>query len=534
MRPTGFIGPTSAAMSDDSASEVSGPVATMTGFAALESGIAVTSSRTIVMSGCDAIAAVMASANLSRSTASAAPAGTRLSSATRMTSDPRRRISSFKRPTALSSLSPRNELLHTSSARRSVLWTAVGRTGRISWSVTATPCDPACQAASDPARPPPMILIIFSFARGAPPPRACRRSLVRARRCSMRCLLSGRFDELFRTRVIAIVVVAEDLTAVLLRRLLDQVRRAALGTLLLDRTVPEHEVAIGVIGAAEEDLAAARFALDDLAALVGVLRTQNARRLVLDVLALGVIGAGGEFAEAPLLDDEIRSAARALLVEDLIRLGRLQAPLLGRNQLPRRLALGVSRAREELAEASALEDHRLAAVLARLDLLFAAFRFRLLLLELTRVRALRIRAARDEGAELADLDQHRRSAALADLVGLHAFLEVLHLLAGAREILLVLLVELLERVDVIGLPLLDLVEILFEVARVGDVDDVVEALGQEIGDHHAEHRRLEAPVILADVVAVLEHADDRGVGARTADAVFLELQDRDYDSKNDG
>ena len=44
-----------------------------------------------------------------------------------MTSEPRRRISSLRTPTALSSLSPRKELLQTSSANRSVLWTAVGR-----------------------------------------------------------------------------------------------------------------------------------------------------------------------------------------------------------------------------------------------------------------------------------------------------------------------------------------------------------------------------------------------------------------------
>src|SRR5262249_19793509 len=114
--------------------------------------------------------------NRSRSTASAAPAGTRLSSAARITSDPSRRISSFSRPTALSSLSPRNELLHTSSARRSVLWTAVGRTGRISGSVTGTPDDAACQAASEPARPPPTIRTrIRSVYRGLAPAGPCDR-----------------------------------------------------------------------------------------------------------------------------------------------------------------------------------------------------------------------------------------------------------------------------------------------------------------------------------------------------------------------
>ena len=74
------------------------------------------------------------------------------------------------------------------------------------------------------------------------------------------------------------------------------------GHALGDRTVPQHEVAVGIVRAAEEHLARARLALDDLAALVGVLRTLDAGRLVLDVLALGILRARGELAEAPLLD----------------------------------------------------------------------------------------------------------------------------------------------------------------------------------------------------------------------------------------
>ena len=190
-------------------------------------------------------------------------------------------------------------------------------------------------------------------------------------------------------RVVAVLVVAEDLASVLLRGLLDEERRAARGTLLQDRAVPQHEIAVGIIRAAEERLAALRLALDDLAALVGVLRARQARRLVLDVLALGIFRAGGELAEAPLLDDQIRSAPRALLVENLVRLRRLEPALLGRDQLARRLALGIARAGEELAEAAALDGHRLAAVLARLDFLLAALRLRLGALDLARVRALR-------------------------------------------------------------------------------------------------------------------------------------------------
>ncbi len=146
-------------MSCDRASEVSGPVAMITGPpASAAAGMAVTSSRSTSMSGCAPMAAVTAAANRPRSTASAAPAGTRVASAQRMMIEPRRRISSFSTPTALSSLSPRKLLEQTSSARLSLWCTSVGRTGRISWRRTRTPREAACHAASHPARPPPMMV----------------------------------------------------------------------------------------------------------------------------------------------------------------------------------------------------------------------------------------------------------------------------------------------------------------------------------------------------------------------------------------
>jgi len=53
------------------------------------------------------------------------------------------------------------------AVRRSVVWTAVERDGRISWRTTATPDDAACQAASLPARPPPMMwTFTVDLARG--------------------------------------------------------------------------------------------------------------------------------------------------------------------------------------------------------------------------------------------------------------------------------------------------------------------------------------------------------------------------------
>ena len=132
----------------------------MTGSRSDASGIRRTSSRWMATSGSASSAAVTPAANRSRSTASAPPAGTRVSSPTRITSDPSRRISSLSSPTAFSSESPRNELLQTSSASRSVRCAAVERTGRISWRETGTPREAACHAASLPARPPPTIRTI--------------------------------------------------------------------------------------------------------------------------------------------------------------------------------------------------------------------------------------------------------------------------------------------------------------------------------------------------------------------------------------
>ena len=58
---------------------------------------------------------------------------------------------------ALPSLSSvRNELEQTSSAKPSVLCASVPHAGRISCSATGMPALAICQAASDPASPPPI------------------------------------------------------------------------------------------------------------------------------------------------------------------------------------------------------------------------------------------------------------------------------------------------------------------------------------------------------------------------------------------
>src|SRR5262249_41863665 len=131
--------------------------------------------------------------------------------------------------------------------------------------------------------------------RAKRPARRPRRPRARRRRCES-CT-----HQLLGPGVIAILVVASDLVAVLLRDLLHQERGAALRAALRDRPVPQHELAIGIVRAPEEHLAAAGPPLDDLAALVGILRARNSRRLVPDVPAGRVVRAGGELTEAPLL-----------------------------------------------------------------------------------------------------------------------------------------------------------------------------------------------------------------------------------------
>ncbi len=71
--------------------------------------------------------------------------------------EPSARISRWITPTALvEASSERKEFEQTSSASRLVRWAAVAVSGRISCSTTGTPASAACQAASDPASPPPM------------------------------------------------------------------------------------------------------------------------------------------------------------------------------------------------------------------------------------------------------------------------------------------------------------------------------------------------------------------------------------------
>ncbi len=151
--------PVSARIASASAGEVSGPVA-MIVLPHSFGGRPGTSPRSTVTSGWLVRRSVTAAEKASRSTARAPPAGSWCRSPISMISPPAWRISQCSRPTALfSSSSERNEFEQTSSASPSVWWASVPRVGRISCSTTGTPACAICQAASEPAMPPPTMWI---------------------------------------------------------------------------------------------------------------------------------------------------------------------------------------------------------------------------------------------------------------------------------------------------------------------------------------------------------------------------------------
>ena len=95
----------------------------------------------------------------SRSTARAPPAGTWRASADRITSEPRRRISACSRPTALCVV-VRAERVGADQLGELAGLVGGGRAcGRISCRTTGTPACASCQAASEPANPPPITWI---------------------------------------------------------------------------------------------------------------------------------------------------------------------------------------------------------------------------------------------------------------------------------------------------------------------------------------------------------------------------------------
>src|SRR5215470_14784945 len=208
-----------------------------------------------------------------------------------MTREPARRSSALRSPAGAFSSSERREFEQTSSHKSGVPCAGDSATGFMSTSATRAPRSASCQAASQPARPPP---ITWTSGRNI----LHRRVLTLAARvCAPQALDRRPAAEL----------------------LLHQERRLAARARLGDRQIPRHEVALGlgVVRAAVEHLAAPRplGGEEPAAALLGA---GDADRHRLGPRALGVTRAGEELAEAAALDLHLGPAHIALLVGRLL------------------------------------------------------------------------------------------------------------------------------------------------------------------------------------------------------------------------
>ena len=202
---------------------------------------------------------------------------------------------------------------------------------------------------------------------------------------------------------------------------------------------------------------------------------ERARRVLLDVVAVGVAAAPDERAEPADPALELASRTPGSFSSSSLGLGAL-----GAVHVADVAALGVVRAADELAVAAELH------------------------LELARLAAL----GRAQRAELVEV-----------------LLVPLERVLGLLERPLERRVELVEHLDLAELALGDVVELLLHVAGEVDVDDVGEVLDQLVGDDVADVLGLEPAVLEPHVPAVLDRRDDRRVGRRPADALLLELLD---------
>lgn len=87
-------------------------------------------------------------------------------------------------------------------------------------------------------------------------------------------------------------------------------------------------------------------------------------------------------------------------------------------------------------------------------------------------------------------------------------------------------VEIRHHVGPGNLAFLDLVELLLHSGRETDVEKLRKPLDEEVIHAEAEFGRNELALFAVHVVAILNRAQDRRVGRRAADAVFLELLDQ--------
>ena len=142
------------------------------------------------------------------------------------------------------------------------------------------------------------------------------------------------------------------------------------------------------------------------------------------------------------------------------------------------------------------------------------------------VLAVGIAGAREELAEAAPLLDHRLAAIRTGVARLLADLVVRHPRLGLADVPVELLVELAHHLDPVAVALLDLVERLLELGGEVDVHDLGEERHQPVGDEHPQLAREQRPLLPPRVLAVLNGREDLRVGGRPPDSALLERLDQ--------
>src|SRR3990172_366426 len=190
------------------------------------------------------------------------------------------------------------------------------------------------------------------------------------------------------------------------------------------------------------------------------------------------------------------------------------------------IAFGIARAGEEFSEPSALEHHRRVALGTGFVSRFFGSGLHFAVLfpdEGFGVLAFRVTAACEELPVPSPLDDHELAAFFAgDVRGRLFCLDVAHLDLGFFEALGKGLVEILDRLYPRHLAFFDLIEFFFHLRGEGDIHYHGEVVHEQVAHEHAELRGPKLVLDLRDIVPFLDGGNDRRIGARPADAFFLE------------
>ena len=193
------------------------------------------------------------------------------------------------------------------------------------------------------------------------------------------------------------------------------------------------------------------------------------------------------------------------------------------------LALRISGAADERAEAAAAHGHRLAALLARRYVRVGRGRCRVVggLVGIARVVAGGVGRARNEATVAAEPKGQSGTTLGAVLIERHAvLLDVRHLAAGALEIAGELVVELAQRGAPLEFAVLDAIQLHFEARGVALVQNVVEAALEESVDDQTQGAGPKPTLLFLGVFALGERREDRGIRGRPADTVLFERLDQ--------